>query len=203
MKLGNPKHVIVLSIAAIGALAFVILRLIPSGPRAAKAASSEAPAISGHGSPVNGLPTEVARDAFSHPALYKRYLETASKEDLPPTARLPNPIRPLLGKLDPISRVAYDQLEAADVAGSKPTKNAGITRQVDGKPKSKIALKAIMRAAKPLALVTIDGHEDVTVGLGEYIDATYRITQFSQNAVLLASDTDKTWLYVGHEVTEK
>ena len=203
MKLGNPKHVVVLSFVAIGALAFVFSRLIPHGPPAAKAAPGELLANLGHSSTVTGLPVEVRRDAFSHPALLKKYLETLSPDKLPPGPKLPSAFHPLVGRLDRDSKLWLEAVETPSPGSKKPSESAGTSRQLDGKPKSKIALRAILRTAKPLALVTIDGHEDVTVGLGEYIDANYRITQFSQNAVLLVSDVDKTWLYVGSEVTER
>ena len=208
MKVGNPKQAIALSIAAAGAIAFFVVRLIPAGPGIARGAPGVTSAEPVRSSTISGLPAEVLRDAFSHPALTKRFLATLPAGERPKSEPKPEPLPSpiitdsftLLSDSKPLSA---QHLQPAAESEGKPSENAGLARQQDKKPNSKIELKAIMRATAPLALVTIDGHQDVSVGLGEYIDATYRITQFSQNAVQLTSEHDKTWLYVGHEVTEK
>ena len=203
MKIGNPKHATFLAVVALCALAFFVMRLLPNGPRLG--ASNAATAVAGIGrkSQVDGLPVEVLRDAFSHPKLTERYLATLPIDKQPNLQPKTRPLNPLFKPLPEAMKGLIEDQNVSVTAAGKPSENAGTGRQHDGKPKSKIELKAIMRAKTPLALVTINGKDDVTVGLGEYIDTTYRITRFSQNAVLLSSDSDETWLYVGHEVTEK
>ena len=204
MKVGNPKQAIVLSIAAIGAIIFFLLRLIPVGSSPATAASGIANSDTAHTSPITGLPTEVLRDAFSHPALTKRFFATLptdeGHESVQEAASPPH----LFGNLP--SAIEFDQVPATDAKG-KPSENAGGTRQQAKKPNSTIELKGIMRTTTPLALVALVSSEgkqqELTVGLGEYIDNSHQITQFSQNAVQITSGEGKTWLYVGHQVTEK
>ncbi|MHB8635903.1 MAG: hypothetical protein ACYC96_05460 [Fimbriimonadaceae bacterium] len=202
MKLGNPKHVIVLAIVAFGAIAFFLMRLMHGhGALASKAvaASSNSTRLP----TLQGLPVEVLRDAFSHPALTKRYLASRPDPKEQPSTQDSDSTHPLPGALPNGVQEILPNMATASVASPKPSEIAGTARQEDGKAKSKITLKAIMRTATPLALVTINDRDDLAVGLGGAIDSTYRVTQFTQNAVLLTSRDDKEWLYVGHELTEK
>lgn len=199
MKLGNPIQAAILSVVAIAALVFLVLRLIPPGPAAATSVSSPV-----HGGPAaarpSDLPTEVGRDAFSHPAITKKFL--AALPATPPKTIDASelPYSPLLDGTRP-APIAHE-FKVAE-AEAKPGEKAGIDRQQEDRPKSKIALRAIMRATTPLAIVAIDGGPDETVGLGEYIDRTCQITKFSADGVLLRFQDGKTWLTVGQEVTEK
>ncbi|HLK15301.1 MAG TPA: hypothetical protein VKT78_10885 [Fimbriimonadaceae bacterium] len=198
MTIGNPKHALILALFALGAIAFFIIRLIPAAapPGGLQASASTQREVAQAAPPA--LPTEVLRDAFSHPRLTERYLESLPPEQRTGTGSDTLDLVPL-GSL----KGAFARLPEAPASGAKPSDIAGSARQHEGRPKSKIVLKAIMRAGKPLALVSLNDKDDVTVGLGEYIDTEHRVTQFSQNAIQLSSDLGKEWLYVGHEVIEK
>jgi hypothetical protein len=202
LKIGDPKQAIILSVAAIGAIVFFVTRLIPSKPSVAVDANRVAASQTGPASTASGLPVEVLRDAFSHPKLTEHFLASLPLAERQKAIAKPSPLLDLLpggGEFEPVT---HGIIEPALSEEEIPNKNTVTARQEDGEPKSKIELKGIMRATSLLAVLSIDGHESVTARLGEYIDGTHRITQFSQNAVQISSERGKTWLFVGHEVTE-
>jgi hypothetical protein len=199
VKVGNTIHAVVLAVIAFAAIAFLVVRLIPQRPRAVTAVAASRPAAGTHLT-VAGLPVEVLRDAFSHPALTKKYLASLPKKSTPAEAEVEAPWKIALGSNLPPAFAGDIQ---PDVKPDQPGENTGTSRQDEGRPKSKFELKAIMRATTPLALITVDDKTDLTVGLGEYIDINYRITKFSQDGIQLAHGSTKSWLYVGQEVNEK
>jgi hypothetical protein len=206
LKTGNTTQAIVLSVVAVAALGFMVTRFIPTKAVSVAAASDSDKAPSGKSAAVETLPTEILRDAFSHPALAKRTLAVITKQiDEPPVGI---DIQPLgIGGSEsaflPPARggdIPYIEHEKPLTKGSKPSGNTEKDQQEDKTPRLKIGLKAIMSATKSLALISIDGGPNLMVGPGDQLTAQFRIGQFTKNAVQLVSATGKFWLYVGQEV---
>jgi hypothetical protein len=207
LKIGNPVHAILLSVVAVGAILFFVMRLIPARPGGPVAATTGSPTNSGRVLTPSALPREILRDAFSNPELTKHALASLDKDKKPDEKGAEESQdesqSPLIGLLPTDPKFSFQQVEAAQKSGNKPSESAGITRDKESKSTSSIELKGIMRVKTPLALMTIEGHQDVTVALGEYVTTDYRLTGFRQDAVRLTSKHGSSWLFVGSKVNEK
>ena len=207
MKVGNPIHAILLSLVAVGAISFFVMRLVPARSGEPVAAAAVAPASSGRAVTPSALPREILRDAFSNPKLVKQVLATLNKDKKPAEkqtdASSDEPPFALIGPLPTSPDLRIQHVETAAKSDDKPSESAGISRDKESKPNSSIELKGIMRVKTPLALMTIEGHQDETVALGEYVTADYRLTGFTQNAVRLTSKHGSSWLFVGSRLNEK
>ncbi len=212
MKTGNPTQAIALSIAAVGAIGFLVTRLIPAKPVLADDGHGQNRASVGKLASISGLPTDVYRDAFSHPALAKR-VESLSKADAVVTPEgdaqesafykfMHGPIQ-ILPPTTPQESFSTERESPKDEA-TKPSVSTEKSQQLEKTAQLKIGLKAIMRATKPIALITLDGQPDgnleLLVSPGDQLTGTLKVGHFSESAVELISPTGKFWVSVGSEV---
>ena len=154
MKVGDTKQAVILSVAAIGALVFLVTRLLPSGHHAVAVRDrSNVAAASSTLSPT-GLPTEVLRDAFAHPALTERYRKlNVSSGLVPVTPGYPSGPLPAVNdqKGGPTSPGGATEPTSRPTGSTKPGESASSHRPIEKEHKPfEIELKAIAAATSPV-----------------------------------------------------
>jgi hypothetical protein len=182
VKTGNKNQAVILSIVAVGAVAFLVIELMPSRLRP----SALAQAATGHSlsSTVNvDLPLALVGDPFSHPKLAVKKVVVESVPAPPSDINKGNnPFNPMLGGGlgDPSA-----QVQKSDSAAE----NAGKDRQKQKGPQ--IALVAVMDAGTPVAMLQIDGKDGKTFKEGD---------KLARDVWLFHVDHSYVEIQVGHDV---
>jgi hypothetical protein len=167
MKTGNPKQVVVLSIAALGAVGFVIYQALPKMEAAAPLPPQQVASSGGGALMQASLPQSLIADPFTHPALLKKVAPPPQEEKAqtqPP--KLPGGFDPLKVNLPPgfhgpLPNAAPDK---------KPSENAGTNQQSQQEvERVTLTLNAIMATDQTVAMITIDGKGMVRCALGDKV----------------------------------
>jgi len=178
MKTGNKQHAILLSVVAIGALAFLVVQLKgiaaknsvpPAGVPAPVAGASKGPA---NDSP--DLPRTLFSDPFSHPALPKAAAEQQSQ----PSATQPKPTT-TAEKLEPLpGRI--------EVTPLKPEVVPVDTRRSEQAPRQVgpvVCLQAVISSPTPVAFLSIDGKDPQKVTPGQTVLSNLSIISIMEGGI--------------------
>jgi hypothetical protein len=194
MKAGDPKTVRLLMIAAVGALGFVVIQLLPSKDiaklNAAQATDAAVPALV-----AEGLPGTVTNDSFSSPMLARSMGQTEEQREGEGTQPLfpgmtgllpsPTPNAPGETKGGPIEL-------RSDEAKPPPAAE---------KPKRTALLNGVVSVDDAVAFIAIDGKESRECRVGELLGPGVRLLAIKDNTAVLSLAGRRVVLEMG-QVTE-
>jgi len=169
MKTGNKKQVILLSVVAIGAIAFLVYQLLPSKIRPAFGQPVARPASEPAVDTDFGL--ALIGDPFSHPKLAVKPVAVSNAAPVEIDKSGYNPFH-IPGLLD--ATVAPD-------LGSNPAENAGAHRQKPQGPQ--ITVVAVMHAGSPVAMLEVNGKEAKSFNEGDLIAPNARLISIGESSV--------------------
>ena len=191
MEIGNPKQVIALAVAAVGALGFLVSRLgRPSLPPLASV-GVEAPVE------VSMRPRTLlasGKDPFSHPRLAP-VVPKSPVESEPPTERKPGPVTGRFAAFGPLPEIGEGTTEAVPLIPPKP-------REEPPKPsalpiRTPIALEAVVGATDPTAFLSVDGAESRPFRANDKLGNGIRLVRIEDGAVVLSGPKGEVSLDVG------
>ena len=204
MKVGDKKQAILLSLVAVGAIAFLFSQLggtLKGGnpvPRllAAMAGSPE-PART----EASEYPQVVTRDAFSHPKLEMATMKAAAAVASPAKAE-EKPAKDA-GSAQPPSFASMPTDPSWFKTNSEdPNKPAENTRRADKEneaPGVSIKLLATMRASEWRAMLQVGSGDSIVVSQGQTLAEGIRVTKIGESGVTLRHDGKAFSLTVGGE----
>lgn len=195
MKVGDKKQAVILSVVAIGAIAFMGMQLIPKGARfVATAGKPEAPATV-EPEPVT-LQLAVLSNSFSHPKLAPEKPDTPEVEPLEPDELS----RKMTGEifapmLPPIQGMAIQRVVADD---PEPEENAGSDRKSQQEPLT-LKVTGIVDVGEPVAFISVRKKASRPVKVGERIEPGVRLLEIRDNVVTVRIGDERVKLELGEE----
>ncbi len=203
MKVGDPKQARILSVIAVGAVAFVIIQLLPGGgSTVGKVSQQIQDRLQGRqdankeaDSSVRAFPPMLARNVFDHPYLAKSKPESPDAERVEAkkekeSAETSNHVPPALPGLPP--------LEATPSESSEVTQTEKKVQEV-AKPII-LTLEGVILKPSPTALLRVD-QESVTPAVGDIVARGYRLTKITEDGVILSRKGKKKTVPVGGSLT--
>lgn len=172
MKTGNKNQAILLSVVAVGAIAFLAHQLMPAkfiplgsvaaAPRAASTPSAD----------LSKLPLTLLGNPYSHPKLATLPTITAAApiSDIDKNV----PFDPFAGPLAKASIVTWG-------SGSNTADSAGEDRQKPQGPQIRVA--AVIAVGEPEAMLEVNGKEATPFSVGDLIASNARLVQVSDASV--------------------
>ena len=207
MKVGDPKQARILTVIAVGAVAFVVIQLLPGGGPTVGQVSQQIQdrlqslkeSSEKNAEGTRAFPPMLARNVFDHPYLAKSKSEadsenldkpakgkTASTETFPDQSVVP----PALPGLPELETVPMDGSEE-----SKP--------KLPREPEMKsvvITVEGVILRPSPTALITVE-QESRTPTVGDVIANGYRLLKITEDAVILSHKGKKKTVPVGGSLT--
>lgn len=201
MKVGDPKQARILSVVAVGAVAFVIIQLLPGGGSTVGKVSQQIQdrlknlntSNDTDSGAVKSFPPMLARNVFDHPYLSKT---KADAEPEKPTARAVepdsdhSPVPPALPGLP--------ALEASPVPSSGESK-PDLPVQPEVQPVS-ITVEGVILRPSPTALISVN-QESTTPAIGDLVANGYRLYKITEDSVVLTRKGKKKTVPVGGSLT--
>jgi hypothetical protein len=172
MKTGNKNQAVMLSIVAVGAIAFLVIQLMPGKNRPFLGGSPAPAQTDGAVHVPTDLPLALVGDPFSHPKLAVK--EVVEPKQPPSELTGDIPVRPLvIGPRLPNP--------AGVVSSSNTEDSAGDNRQKQQGPQ--ISLVGIMDAGTPVAMLQIAGKDQETFREGAMLDKDVWLLQIGHSFV--------------------
>lgn len=197
MNVGDKKQAIILSLVAVGAIAFLGSRLIPPKlPALLRSASTGEP----KSEPVAAVSTNLilAHDPFFHVRLVHRGQEPSEGEqkDQPTDHQDPNTTPITVGPLPgmPSPMVPGSALDKTSTKDQAPKNRANVT----GKP-MQLRLQATMTVDQGVAQMSINGGDDRTFRVGNQVVKGVSVVGIDESGVTLQRNGKALRLRVGDE----
>lgn len=195
MKTGNKQQAIVLSVVAVGAIAFLGLQLKGIASRNTPQATPTQQPAAGPAQPAanvdRDLPKTLFSDPFSHPALPRTAVQ---KQEAPVATAKPDtttrklPILPGDPQTSPLR---------PEVVGISPEGAAPPRHESRGPT---ICLQAIISAPEPVAFLSINGKDPQRVSAGQVVFANVSVNTISEGAIELRLGKGTHKLKVGETI---
>ena len=171
MKTGNRNQAVILSVVALGAIAFLVIQLLPAKIRPTLGGSISQPVA---GAPVStDYALTLVGDPFSHPKLAIKPVAISSKSvpsDIDKSGHIP--VQP--GAPDGV---------VTPVSGSNPADIAGGHRQKPQGPV--ITVVAVVHAGTPVAMLEVAGKEARSFKEGDLLAPNARLISIGDNSVIV------------------
>lgn len=200
MTLSNTQKLILLSVAATGAVGFLAISVAGLGQTVVSRMSATPRGSDEARTSETTLPLELLGDPFSHPKLTSAAAEVeAAKTEQPPDADTMPPALPggLSGfnGLAPLNVGVGPQLPG----GAQPAENAGASRDIEGGRRLSIALSAIVKVNRAVALLSVNDGETRAFRKGDLVCPGIRLMEIGTSSVWLRTPEKTFELKVGGE----
>ena len=188
MKMGDKNQAVILSLVAVGAVAFLVFQLMPGKVKSSLMGSSASPSQAPSVATVAELPLMVTGDPFSHPKLaIKPPPKTTAVEPqrdisghLPVNPGLGNPA---LGSDSGSDSTSDSGSDSGSSSGLGPEDSAGKSQQKAKGPQ--ITVMAVLQAGTPVAMLQVGSNESRTYAEGEMLAAGIRLVKVGDSYVLV------------------
>lgn len=209
MKASNQKQVAVLSVVAVGAIAFLGSTLFSLGDRGGPAAASP-PEGTRDLSPARAPASDLLGDPFSHPQLAvmsdgpsvppKSEVEASPPSGLPAADTMPAPS----GGLEPAKLPGVipmsPRIEVVPDDSPQPAEIAGNDRKDSEAQTPLIALTAIVTVERPVAFMKLNNGESSAFRPGDALAPGIRLLQIEPDFVSFRTPKGTFRLSVGQEI---
>lgn len=215
MRVGDPKQARILSVVAVGAVAFVIIQLLPGGgSTVGKVSQQIQDRLQGRQDEneeasvgTRKYPAMLARNVFDHPYLSKSKPDSNDSADVAESGESvdrgskPSESRqdrddasgvlpPALPGLPPFDTVPSDQGKA-----TVATKTAG-----EAVKPTIITIDGVILRPSPTALISIDS-QSMTPAVGDMVAKGYRLQKITEDGVILSRKGKQKTVPVGGSLT--
>jgi hypothetical protein len=224
MKVGDKKKATILSIVAVGALAFFIIRMLPEPGRKASAASAGATAPAASAPAPTATTVALVNDPFSHADLAEKkpkLLDGQGPKTDDPSKKLSVPKGD--DPVPPYGRDWIDRAAKGVLSGSLPgVDGKGVGVQAEGSndtkaggdkkddkagekkpelPKITLSLSAVLSAGKSTAFIAVGDGEPSAFEVGQTIsdNPKYRVIEIGSDRVIVAGAGKTKTLRVGEK----
>lgn len=203
MKVGDPKQARILSVVAVGAVAFVIIQLLPGGGSTVGKVSQQIQdrlknlnsSNDTNSGAVKSFPPMLSRNVFDHPYLSKT---KADAEPEKPTARTDEPDSSSDHSPVPPALPGLPVLEASPIPSSGESK-PDLPVQPEVQPVS-ITVEGVILRPSPTALISVN-LESTTPAVGDLVANGYRLYKITEDSVILTRKGKKKTVPVGGSLT--
>lgn len=197
MTLSRTQKIAVLSVMAVAAVGFLAFSIAGLGKEVVTRMSA-APRDPVDDKANSELPLELLGEPFSHPVLARAAEEAATSS--PGGTASSNPMPPTLpGGLSGFTGLAPFNVGLAPQTGDEPPENAGLNRNIDEGRRLSVALSAIVKVNRAVALLSVNKGESRAYRAGDLVCPGLRLVAIGQGAVTLRTAQKTFELRVGGE----
>ncbi len=215
MRVGDPKQARILSVVAVGAVAFVIIQLMPGGgSTVGKVSQHIQDRLQGRqdsNEDANGVsrryPAILARNVFDHPYLSKSKPESTESGDVADSGE----------SVDQGSKASVSRRDGDDASGVLPPAlpglppfdtvpsekgKAAVPTEPAGEPvkPTVITIDGVILRPSPTALISIDS-QSMTPTVGDLVAKGYRLQKITEDGVILSRKGKQKTVPVGGSLT--
>lgn len=202
MKVGDKKQVVLLTVVALGAIAFLFTQL-GGALKGSRTVPNLLAAMSGQSEPdhLSGFayPEVVTRDAFAHPKLEAAGVKVPIGGQAKP--KHDEPSESHSAKEPGLNPIPADPnwFKTQPQPGAGPEENTGKAEKEKEASATSVKLLATMRASRWIALVQVGSSGSVEVSQGRTVADGIRISSIDEGGIVLSRGKKTSRLAVGEE----